>query len=309
MVIVAAGLTPAWQQILSFARFQPGEVNRATNAHWIASGKVLNVGSALHHLGADARTVSLFSGDTGRLMRQEIDGLGVSTRWIETTAPSRVCTTILDQSTGATTELVENSPAITAGELAQFERAFVEEAQSAEWAVLSGSLPKETPTDIYLRLMTQTSAKIMLDARGAELQACLPRQPFLVKPNREELALTFGQPIFSDADLLAAMRQLHQLGAQRVVVSQGADELWLWNAAGLSRFRPPTVATVNPIGCGDCLAAGMAVAFSQGADDVTAVRFGMAAAAENAGQLLSARLDRGRVAELASQVTVLSGPA
>ena len=51
-MILAAGLTPAWQQILSFRRFIPGEVNRAEQSIWCGSGKVLNVGCALHHLGA-----------------------------------------------------------------------------------------------------------------------------------------------------------------------------------------------------------------------------------------------------------------
>jgi 1-phosphofructokinase family hexose kinase len=300
-VIVAAGLTPAWQQILSFAAFRTGEVNRATETHWIASGKVLNVGCALHHLGVDSRTVSIFGGETVRLMRTEFDRLGVPTRWIETSAPTRVCTTILDERSRQTTELVENSSPISLSELAAFEQAFGDEARSAKWIVLSGSLPRQAPADIYQRLMRSTSANAILDVRGAELEACLPRSPFLVKPNREELAHTFGRRIDTDADLRAAMEELRCRGAQRVVVSQGAGELWFLGDAELLRFRPPKVEPINPIGCGDCLAAGLAVAYSEGADDIAAVKFGMAAAAENARQLLSARLDRDCVEELVSQ--------
>ncbi len=48
-MIVVAGLSPAWQQILSFDELRWGEVNRARSAHWCASGKVLNVGIALAH--------------------------------------------------------------------------------------------------------------------------------------------------------------------------------------------------------------------------------------------------------------------
>jgi fructose-1-phosphate kinase PfkB-like protein len=155
--------------------------------------------------------------------------------------------------------------------------------------------------------MESTSANVVLDVRGAELQACLLLKPFLVKPNREELGYTFGQEILTDADLLAAMQELRRLGAQRVVVSQGPGEVWLVNEAGLVRFRPPKVKTVNPIGCGDCLAAGITVALSEGRDDVESVRFGIAAAAENARQLLTARLDRERVDILAKSVEVLGG--
>ena len=71
-----------------------------------------------------------------------------------------------------------------------------------------------------------------------------------------------------------------------------------------SELAPAEV--VNPIGCGDCLAAGIAVALSEGADMVDAVRFGMAAAAQNATDLLPARLDQLSVSEEAGLVRVKS---
>lgn len=307
MVIIAAGLTPAWQQVVTLSELRPGEVNRAHSVNWCASGKVLNVGSALHHLGAASKTVSLFGGETGRLMQRDFQQLGIPTAWIETQVPSRICTTILDENSSTTTELVENAKPVSADELDQFAETFAVTAQTADWAVLAGSLPQQTPADYYRRLMESTSAHVVLDVRGAELKACLPLNPFLVKPNREELGHTFGQEILTDADLLAAMQELRRLGAQRVIVSQGPGEVWLVNDAGLVRFRPPKIKTINPIGCGDCLAAGITVALQEGRHEVEAVRFGIAAAAENARQLLTARLDRERVNLLAKSVEVLGG--
>ena len=49
-MILAAGLSPAWQQIMTLAELRIGEVNRARDVQWCASGKVLNVGLALHRL-------------------------------------------------------------------------------------------------------------------------------------------------------------------------------------------------------------------------------------------------------------------
>ncbi len=49
-MILAAGLSPAWQQIVVLDALSVGEVNRAREVHWCASGKVLNVGLALHCL-------------------------------------------------------------------------------------------------------------------------------------------------------------------------------------------------------------------------------------------------------------------
>ncbi|HUQ69267.1 MAG TPA: 1-phosphofructokinase family hexose kinase [Planctomycetaceae bacterium] len=305
-MIIAAGLTPAWQQTLTFTEFRPGEVNRARSVHWCASGKVLNVGAALHHLGAASKTVSIFGEDTGRLMRQEFDNRGIDTAWIETQSATRVCTTILDERSGTMTELVQNASAVSAGELDEFANRFAQEGRKADWAVLTGSLPQQTPVEFYKRLMASTSARVILDVRGEELKVCLPLRPFLAKPNREELALTVGEPIRTDAELLAAMHTLRRLGAQRVLVSQDAGELWFLNPAGLTRFRPPRVSAVNPIGCGDCLAAGIAVGLAEGMSEVDAVRFGMAAAADNAGQLLPAQIDRQRAEALAVAVSIVT---
>ena len=70
-MIVAAGLTPAWQQILQFDALRLGEVNRASQAHWCSSGKVFNVGIALAHLGAECVAVSPVGADVAERVRQE----------------------------------------------------------------------------------------------------------------------------------------------------------------------------------------------------------------------------------------------
>ena len=57
-MILAAGLSPAWQQILVFDRFRPGGVNRAANARLCARGKSSTSGSRWPHLRAESRTLS-----------------------------------------------------------------------------------------------------------------------------------------------------------------------------------------------------------------------------------------------------------
>ena len=61
-MILSAGLTPAWQQIMVFDRLRPGEVNRACEVVWCGSGKVLNAGLAMHHLGGPSLTLAPLGG-------------------------------------------------------------------------------------------------------------------------------------------------------------------------------------------------------------------------------------------------------
>lgn len=292
-MILVAGLTPAWQQIAVLDRLRVGEVNRAREVHWCASGKVLNVGLALTQLGANVRTLSLVgSGAAGEATRRDMADLGVDVRWIASSAPQRVCTTLLDNESERTTEIVENSPAATAGELEAFVTAFTEEAKAdqVEFVVLTGSLPIGTPRDFYASLLRLTSAKAILDIRGPELLDALPHCPFVIKPNREELSHTVGRPLKSDSDVWQAMRELRDAGAEWVVVTNGSDEVFAVNGEDRWRFAPQKLEVVNPIGCGDCFTAGIAWSLQQGNEMRPSIGTGMAAAGLNATQLTPARI-------------------
>ncbi|HEV2970359.1 MAG TPA: PfkB family carbohydrate kinase [Pirellulales bacterium] len=296
-MILAAGLTPAWQQIYACDHFRPGEVNRASQVVRCGSGKVLNVGIALHLLRAESRVLSFVGGSDRADMDREFVAMMMSVRWIETAAPTRTCISILDYQSGTTTELVENAKVVSAEELAQFRAAFVQEAGAADFIVVTGSLPAGTPASFFRDLLANVRCPVLLDIRGEELLLALEQQPLIVKPNREELAATVGRALANEEDLHRAMAELNHRGAQWVVVSAGRQAVWVRGRAQLYRLDPPQLArVVNPIGCGDVLAAGIATALLRGNDPCDAVRFGMAAAAESAANLLPARFDPSRVA-------------
>lgn len=305
-MILAAGLTPVWQQVLEFDSCTVGEVNRARNVQWCASGKVINAGIALHYLGGPAKTISMIGGSTGESIRNEFEELEIPARWIETETPTRVCTTILDRKTDQTTELVENSGSISESELDAFCSAFAEEGEQAEIAVFSGSLPDKTPSKFFRDLLKQFQGKAVLDIRGPELLQALNEEPFLVKPNREELSRTLRTVLKTDQDLLFGMREANCRGAKWVVVSQGADAVWMSSEQEAYRFVIPKADVVNPIGCGDCLAAGIAWGISQEMEPVEAVRLGIAAAMDNLGKLLPARLNRDGLLTAFKQIDVVT---
>jgi tagatose 6-phosphate kinase len=301
-MILAAGLTPAWQQILAFDSLRIGEVNRAREAIWCASGKVCNVGIALHHLGVPSLNLSIVGGLQGDAMVEEFDAMGVPHRWIRSASPTRSATTILDRASGSTTELVQNAEPIAAHELGSFLAAYREHAADAEVVVLIGSLPAGTPRMVYADLAREAPGRVILDASGTELLDALPAGPFCVKPNREELSSTLQRRIVSDGDLKEAMSRINSLGAEWVVVSQGGKPLWASSGGRFYTYEPPRVEVVNPIGSGDCLAAGIAVGLYRGMEMTESIRLGIAASVDNAGMLLPARLSPDRVERLFKSV-------
>lgn len=304
-MILAAGLSPAWQTIMRFEHFVPGEVNRAAEVQRFASGKVINVAVAAAHLGEPVGVLSLIGGKDQQTLDRELSAFDITRHWVLSETPVRCCTTILDTARQQTTELVENAPSVTTEELARFAALFAREARQARVVVLTGSLPKGAPVDFFATLLEGVACPVILDARGPELFAALRHRPWLVKPNRDELGVTLGRTIDTDADLRAGMTELANYGAQRVLVSAGERPAWLLDERFMQVQLPHLNRVVNPIGCGDCLAAGVAVGVSRGMAAEDCIALGMAAAADNATQLLSARLDPAAVARFQSQVEIV----
>ncbi len=293
--IVTVGLSPVWQHILEFESFQPGEVNRAERSAWCASGKSLNVAMGIRNLGGEITSVSIAGGSTGGAIRRQFEATGIDARWVETQSPTRVCTTILDRASGMSTELVENQPPLTDGELLALQRLAQTEIARSQIAVLSGSLPAGCLESFYADLMLDAGeTQFLIDARGPELSACLPQRPLLVKPNREELERTLCRALATNDALIAGMKELNAAGAQWVVVTQGAQPVWVTSAS--ETFCLPIVLVkdiINPIACGDALMAGIAWGLSQGRYLLESIHIGLHCAAQNAGDLLPCRLRAG----------------
>jgi 1-phosphofructokinase family hexose kinase len=304
-VILSAGLTPAWQQILVLDSFQVGEVNRAREAIWCGSGKVLNAGIAAHHLGGPSLTLSTMGGPATEGITTEFQSLGVPHRWVQTHSPTRVCTTIVDRSRASITELVENGRPLTEEELDEFRHVYAEQAAQADVVVLIGSLPLGTPDAFYRQLLEKTSCPAVLDFRGEGLLSVLDLKPEVVKPNRDELSLTLNRSLDNDRELLAGMRSLNERGARWVVVTHGAEPVWVTSPRETYRLSPPPIAEiVNPIASGDAIAATIAWGLRDGRNCVESVRLGLAAAAQNVCQILPCRLNVDRMETESQSIAV-----
>jgi fructose-1-phosphate kinase PfkB-like protein len=102
------------------------------------------------------------------------------------------------------------------------------------------------------------------------------------------------------------MNDLSDRGAEWVVVTTGAQAVWASSSRdGCYQLAPPRVErVVNPIGCGDCVAAGIAVGLDAGRDVVESLKLGIATASDNLGSLLPARIDPSYVEQIAAKIEV-----
>jgi len=304
-VILASGLSPAWQRIMVFDEYKTGEVNRAEQVIHCASGKVLNVAIGLKTLGAEVHCLSPVGGDPAVSIKREFEDLHLPVHWIETQSKTRTCITIVDQNHQQTTELVENAELLSTAEIEDWTGQFRQLSVESSLVVLSGSLPAGAHHSLFSDLLASLKVPAILDIRREELLAALPHHPLVIKPNREELEWTVGRQLATSEDIMVAAEELRKAGAQWVVISDGPNPVTVVGPEERCQIAVPFVdRVVNPIGCGDSLTAGIAAAIDEGHSILEAVKWGIACSSQNLESLLPARLDRQIMLDRANRLSV-----
>lgn len=306
-VILCIGTTPAAQRIMVFPRLALDAVNRAASTLDGAAGKSVNVAKVLKALGEEPVAAGFLGGDRGEFIRTVLEARGIELAFVPTAARTRQCVTLLDESNGDVTELVEESQPVTSGEYDQLLKLIGQRMRGCQAAVMSGTVAPGGTPDLYrtgVRMARECGALSVVDAQGPALVMALEARPGLVKPNRTELAATLGRELAGETATLAAMRELHDRGAQQVAVTAGKEPALAFNGQSFWRIRAPQIAAVNPIGSGDAFTAATVWRLVRGDDLGEACRWGAAAGAANALTLMAGEVRQADVERLAAQVEI-----
>jgi tagatose 6-phosphate kinase len=307
--ILCIGTTPAAQRVMVFRKLVLDAVNRAITTLDGAAGKSVNVAKVLKVLGENPVATGFLGGDHGEFIRSVMASQGVGMDFVSVAARTRQCVTVVDESAGTHTELVEESRPVDPEDFRKLMAIIERRAACSRAVVMSGTIATGGPADFYARctrLAREHGAIPVMDAQGAALTLALPEKPGLVKPNRPELAATVGRDLKSDRDLMDAMRELHQRGAQRVIVTAGKDPALAFDGGRFWRIIAPRIVAVNPIGSGDSFTAGLVWRLVRGDDLGEACRWAAAAGAANALTPMAGEVNRADVERLAGEVRVES---
>src|SRR5207248_2256571 len=112
MRILCIGPTPAAQRVMVFGKLALDAVNRATKTLDGAAGKSVNVAKVLKTLGEWPVATGFIGGDRGSLVQSCLTERGIKTEFVRIGAETRQCTTVIDESAGTHTELVQESDAV-----------------------------------------------------------------------------------------------------------------------------------------------------------------------------------------------------
>jgi tagatose 6-phosphate kinase len=306
-MILCIGTTPAAQRVMIFRKFELDCVNRAVETLDGVAGKSVNVAKVLAALGAQPVATGFAGGQSGRELLRVLLSRGIQSDFVSVGLPTRQCITVLDQGTRAVTELVEESRPVPSTDYDSLQAIIQNLMPRCDAVVMSGSLTPGGPLGFYGAMTAEAKTLGILsvvDAQGPPLMEALSAGPGLVKPNREELSRTVQQPLRSESDVIAAMREVLGRGAARVVVTAGKSPAFAMDNESLWRIHSPAVPVVNPIGSGDAFTAGLAWRLTLKENLGEACRWAAAAGAANTLSAMPGELKRDDVERLVNEVKV-----
>ena len=302
-MILCLGTTPTVQRTMTFATLQSDAVNRASRVHEYASGKSINAARVVHTLGEPVLATGFLGGDRGRFIRADLDRARIAHDFVDVESPTRLCITVIDESQRTATELLEESQPVSRESYDTLLDKLMSLLSQAQVIVMSGRLTGGADPGFYARVVAlATNARCIIDGTGPPLLAALEKRPFLVKPNRAELAETLEAEIDDVESLRGAMRETIARGARWAVVTAGTESTLVTNGKQFWQIDVPTVRAVSPIGSGDAFSAGIAVGISRGMDMPEACRLGTSCAVANAMTPYAGHVDRAEVERQLSRI-------
>lgn len=139
---------------------------------------------------------------------------------------------------------------------------------------------------------------MVLDTSGAALRAGIRARPYMIKPNKHEIEEFCGYPLKRIEDYEAAIRRLLAEGIELVLVSLGSAGLVFGYQESVFKIEPVSVKDIkSTVGCGDAMVGGVLYKLDAGADVMTAVKFGVAAATANLATKSPGCIDANQVEE------------
>ena len=152
--------------------------------------------------------------------------------------------------------------------------------------MLAGSIPKTLPQNIYEKILSSLygkGIKFIVDATGELLTNVLEYQPFLIKPNKEELEETFKEKIETKEEIIEHAKKLQKMGARNVLISLGGDGAMLVTTENKEYFlNAPKGKVLNTVGAGDSMVAGFVAGYEKSGDYQYAFKVGLATGSASA---------------------------
>lgn len=273
-MIITLTLNPAFDVHAYLGTFRPEHENLAESVTRTIGGKGINISRALTENGINNKALVFLGRENEADFIRGLQEAALHCQWFSCDGRIRENITV-HPADGAETRLSFKGFRCDAAMLSPLEQAI----PSHSTVTFSGSLPQGiSPTDAaaFLIRLKDKGVRLVLDSKSLSLEALKQIQPWLIKPNAEEMEAYCG--ITAEAELKEAALALHRDGIENVLVSLGKEGAILAGEGQLFCGTAPPIHALSTVGAGDSMIAGFLATDAAPEERLkTAIAYGSAA--------------------------------
>jgi tagatose 6-phosphate kinase len=262
--------------------FEEGTSNRLQKEEHFPGGKGVHVAMAAAELGEEVRLLGFWGGPTGNWIKSTCEKLYPNLKCIglEVEGWSRSCYTFKSEGDFDDTELLGVGPVPSMKDVEEFYEIFEKNIEEAQCVCMSGSWPGGSPDDGYAQLIKRANRfnkSTFLDCTGKQFENAIKLHPHTIHLNRSEITALLKISDFQEATAMLVNQ------CEYAAVTDGAKGLYL-TSKNLVLHASCIIEkdkVYSAVGSGDCLTAGLVVAYTRGLNIEESAKLGVATGAAN----------------------------
>lgn len=278
-MIYTVSLNPAIDKTVYIDDFKINRVNRIKESLINAGGKGVNLSKIISNLGGTSTALLVLGKNSKDFFAKELRKSDINFNFFESGLQTRTNTKVVDSLNNTFTDINEKGDCLDGNILSEIDTYLKKHLKSKDALVLSGSIPKNTPTDIYnkwIALSNEVGAISILDAEGELLKSGIEANPYIIKPNIHELSSYCGKNLDNDTQIIEEARKILDKGVKIIIVSKGENGSLLITENKVLKAKGVCVNVKSTVGAGDAMLGGLVFKFLQDKDIISAFRLGIA---------------------------------
>jgi 1-phosphofructokinase family hexose kinase len=307
-MIITVTLNPAMDHILVVDEFKLNVTNRIKKQFFCVGGKGTHLSVNLSILGVKNIALGVTFGIDGNRIIGELKKYeNIEVNFVHSDeGNSRTNYVLVDSHTNCTL-ITQNGQELDDKILDMLLERYTSTINAGDFVVISSDASNSKRKGFQNQLIEiakKKGGKLFLDCSGEALKEGIKKQPFLVKPNVDELSYFCGRDLKTEEEIIKAMNEMATYGIPNVVVSLGKEGSLVLTNNQLYSIRVPEVDVKNTVGCGDALVSGLLAGFESNLDMTTLLKRANAISSAAAMNESSVGFDSGLIDELADRVVV-----
>lgn len=254
-MIYTCTMNTAIDLYVQLEKLMPDKVNRTIDEDYQPNGKGVNVSIMLKRYGIESVATGFIAGFTGEFIQDSLQKLNIKTDFVHVDGITRIN---VFMNADKEYKVVNQGPSISK----EKQRLLIEkigQMEAGSTLIVSGSLPVGVSEAVLAEIgamCKMNGVHYVLDTSISSLDGVLASQPYLLKPNEEELAGFFQvKHRLSEKELVYYGYELIKRGAKQVLISRGKDGSIYLNKDTCLFATSPKGKVLNTACAGDALLA------------------------------------------------------